>query len=196
MSVAAQDGPQPEGPHASYYRARYCDPAAGRFSSEDPIRFDGGVNFYSYVRNHPTSSFDPWGLCGDCFAQLKYRPTAPGSSMMHAYWYVQNRSGQQFTITGGPAGISLNLWKPPVPPNPQPDNVSQVWWTVGPSPDLCDAVDNMLKAVGTWPQDTIPYNWQGPNSNTAARSIGQAGGFYPPSPPGALGWNTALPVVP
>ena len=30
-----------------YYRARYYDPAAGRFLSEDPVEFQGGINFYA-----------------------------------------------------------------------------------------------------------------------------------------------------
>jgi RHS repeat-associated protein len=34
-----------------YYRARYYDPSAGRFVSEDPAGFFGGFNFYTYVEN-------------------------------------------------------------------------------------------------------------------------------------------------
>ena len=46
-----------------YYRARYYDPAAGRFLSEDPIGFDSGQNnFYDYVGNSPVLNFDPTGL--------------------------------------------------------------------------------------------------------------------------------------
>jgi RHS repeat-associated protein len=45
-----------------YYRARYYDPKEGRFLSEDPIRFWGGVNFYAYVRNRPVDRIDPLGL--------------------------------------------------------------------------------------------------------------------------------------
>jgi RHS repeat-associated protein len=45
-----------------YYRARYYDPTVGRFVSEDPTGFEGGVHFYDYVRNGPPSWADPFGL--------------------------------------------------------------------------------------------------------------------------------------
>src|SRR5258708_24127390 len=45
-----------------YYRARYYDPAAGRFTGEDPIGFDAGVNFFAYLRNIPTNWTDPFRL--------------------------------------------------------------------------------------------------------------------------------------
>jgi len=46
-----------------YNRARYYDPSAGRFLSEDPLGFlSGDVNFYAYVQNDSTSLTDPDGL--------------------------------------------------------------------------------------------------------------------------------------
>lgn len=45
----------------SYYRARYYDPGAGRFLSEDPVSFYGGMNFYRYTTNNPANSKDPSG---------------------------------------------------------------------------------------------------------------------------------------
>ena len=45
-----------------YYRARYYDPKTGRLLNEDPTRFWGGINFYSYVFNNPVSLTDPLGL--------------------------------------------------------------------------------------------------------------------------------------
>lgn len=49
-----------------YYRARYYDPAVGRFLGEDPIGFNGGTDFYSYVSNHSTDLVDPSGLLQVC----------------------------------------------------------------------------------------------------------------------------------
>jgi RHS repeat-associated protein len=45
----------------SYYRARYYDPSTGRFLTEDPVRFNGGANFYDYALNSPLNLVDPFG---------------------------------------------------------------------------------------------------------------------------------------
>jgi RHS repeat-associated protein len=45
----------------AFSRARYYDPKEGRFISEDPLRFDGGYNFYAYVDNNPIVRIDPDG---------------------------------------------------------------------------------------------------------------------------------------
>src|SRR5690349_1648584 len=45
-----------------YSRARYYDPAARRFISEDPLRFAAGdTNLYRYVGNSPANGTDPSG---------------------------------------------------------------------------------------------------------------------------------------
>src|SRR5271165_2552902 len=44
-----------------YYRARYYDQNAGRFLSEDPARFAGGIDFYAYAKNNPINFNDPYG---------------------------------------------------------------------------------------------------------------------------------------
>ncbi|MBQ8541315.1 MAG: RHS repeat-associated core domain-containing protein [Clostridia bacterium] len=44
-----------------YLRARYYDPAIGRFFSEDPIK--DGTNWYVYCSNNPIAFVDPSGEC-------------------------------------------------------------------------------------------------------------------------------------
>jgi RHS repeat-associated protein len=45
-----------------YYRARFYDPKLGRFISEDPIGFGGGINQFAYLSNGPINKTDPLGL--------------------------------------------------------------------------------------------------------------------------------------
>jgi RHS repeat-associated protein len=49
-----------------YNRARYLDPSTGRFLSEDPVRYLGGLNFYAYAQNNPPDLADPLGLSSGC----------------------------------------------------------------------------------------------------------------------------------
>lgn len=44
-----------------YYRARYMNPATGRFMNEDPLRLVAGMNYYAYVGSNPTNFIDPLG---------------------------------------------------------------------------------------------------------------------------------------
>lgn len=86
-----------------YYRARYYDPKAGRFISEDPIGFGGGVNFYGYVGGNPTGFVDPAGLFLTQTHRLITRaamkaegfPTAEGVPLSNAVADVDSREGSQ-----------------------------------------------------------------------------------------------------
>lgn len=45
------------------FGARDFDPQTGRWTTKDPIRFDGGdLNIYRYVNNDPVDLIDPEGL--------------------------------------------------------------------------------------------------------------------------------------
>jgi RHS repeat-associated protein len=54
-----------------FNRARYHDSELGRFISEDPVGFNGGVNFMSYTKNDPINSTDPSGRISVCCRQVK-----------------------------------------------------------------------------------------------------------------------------
>ncbi len=44
-----------------YYRARYYDPARGRFLQRDPLGYVDGMGLYGYVSNNPVNFVDPMG---------------------------------------------------------------------------------------------------------------------------------------
>ncbi len=54
-------GREPDETGLIYYRARYYDPAIGRFTQRDPIGLQGGMNPYAYVNNNPINLVDPKG---------------------------------------------------------------------------------------------------------------------------------------
>ena len=41
---------------------RYFDPGSGRWTTPDPIGFDGGINLYAFVQNNPLAHLDLYGL--------------------------------------------------------------------------------------------------------------------------------------
>lgn len=58
---------------------------------------------------------------------------------------------------------------------------------------FCGFVDQMLNKAREFPPLTIEYGGlNGPNSNTVARVIGEAGSFRPAKPTGACGWEAQL----
>ncbi len=58
-----EHGAQLDATGLGFMRARYFDPAAGRYNSEDPIGLAGGsLNLYQYAKNSPTIAIDPSGL--------------------------------------------------------------------------------------------------------------------------------------
>jgi RHS repeat-associated protein len=58
-----------------FMRARSYDSATGRFTSQDPLGFDGGdENLYRYGANQPTTEIDPSGL-------LSFHPTKIPSAL-------------------------------------------------------------------------------------------------------------------
>ncbi len=99
-----------------FYRARYYDPTAGRFTREDPIEFAGGINHYSYVRNSSLNLTDPSGLC----PQQKTPCDSPGKAPDPSQYaikglgvYLLETSSGTLQAGSGPltnlAGVLLNL---------------------------------------------------------------------------------------
>jgi uncharacterized protein RhaS with RHS repeats len=79
--------------NGSYYRARYYDPQNGRFISEDPIKFMGGVNFYGYVGNSPLAHIDPTGLWStEAHNQIIWNALHPCGVSNADIWQIQQGS--------------------------------------------------------------------------------------------------------
>jgi RHS repeat-associated protein len=79
-------GRENDGDGLLYYRARYYNPAWGRFASADPAGFDGGINPYIYAWDNPVNHGDASGLDPNSDPQADYRwmwggaPPPPGVS--------------------------------------------------------------------------------------------------------------------
>lgn len=61
-------GRENDGTGLYYYRARYYDPTASRFTSRDPLgfpNFDDDPTLYAYVSNNPVTYADSYGLAKD-----------------------------------------------------------------------------------------------------------------------------------
>ena len=85
-----------------YYRARYYDPDAGRFLSEDPIRYLGGDrNFYRYVWGATPNLRDPSGLLGMGLSLgaggfLGGGPGVGGSASIGSMWFLGALPGRRW----------------------------------------------------------------------------------------------------
>ena len=76
-----------------YNRARWYDPAAGRWIGQDPLGFDAGdSNLYRYVHNRPTVMTDPSGLDEVLPNPIQVWP--PETSYNYLDPWVEKRQGE------------------------------------------------------------------------------------------------------
>ncbi len=54
------------------FRARWYDPATGRWLSKDPIGLEGGLNLYVFCGDDPVNMRDPWGYRGNGSKASRY----------------------------------------------------------------------------------------------------------------------------
>jgi len=180
-----------------FNRARYRDPQVGIFLSEDPIRFGGGVNLYSYARNNPIVLTDPFGNQECNTAQWAQSPGACAGSQDPDSPY-QGPDGLWYNIA---VSSTLPLVPPdPTPPLPDADRTSP------PSPkkpgSTCDcvhdakyyAVDANVQSEYDWPRMKILLRMAGITLGTQAiehQLPGRAGRLIPALDVILWGWDTS-----
>jgi RHS repeat-associated protein len=84
-----------QNPCASYYRARYYDPQAGRFLTGDPLRFGSGADFYTYTFESPQNFVDP---SGKAIAVSKVSGEAGYTNYLTAMLYLEQSPYAQAII--------------------------------------------------------------------------------------------------
>jgi len=187
-----------------YYRARYYDPAQGRFLSEDPLGISAGPNRYAYAGDNPVNMVDPSGLITEVWCRPVHQPLAKAAGALHCFISI--------SCPGMPPTL-VSFLGPPA----SPIHIVQNWQTNGTNNDVQEArnwknihrfpvtpcspgcplehcvvnLANKLISTG-W---TLP-NYSaalGPNSNSFAnRLVLQCGGKVGGNPgqQGAAGWST------
>jgi RHS repeat-associated protein len=104
-----------------YYRARYYSSLLGRFISEDPLGFKGGMNRYAYAGDAPTMYTDPSGL-------NPKHPKHPANPCPDGQTPVQ----ADFTHgVVAQAGATIGPWAPNVSYVPSTGQVYQTAFSVG-----------------------------------------------------------------
>jgi len=95
-----------------FSRARYYDSNAGRFISEDPMRFKAGTNSYQYANNSPVLFNDPLGLKACIWV---------GNTDLFSYTTNENSSNGPWIFGGsGKMSGSRGPWSGGAPPAATP----------------------------------------------------------------------------
>src|SRR5258708_9252474 len=93
-------GRENDGTGLYFSRARYYSPRYGRFISQDPVGFNGGVNLYSYAANSPVTLRDPSGKNPACLIGGLL-----GSIGYSGYVIYQELSGRKLDYYSGWSGV-------------------------------------------------------------------------------------------
>jgi RHS repeat-associated protein len=163
-----------------YYRARYYDPSTGRFINEDPIRFEGGLDFYDYVQNNPPNLTDPSGWLSVCCRHVK------STLYIACHCFIQFSNGDTFGAYKDGGGLFLR--------NNFPDDHPVRW------PSKCHSIpggqcveDRVRKAADNLPRISGGriYGLDGTSNTPPAQALSDAGiSFTFP----ACAWGSGVPL--
>ena len=101
------------------FRARWYDPAAGRWLSKDPIGLEGGLNLYEAFGNNPVCFGDPLGetvyysSLGGTHAELMYTDSQSSTGYDLFNFYGQQDAhwpGKEYTVTDNIQEVINAFW--------------------------------------------------------------------------------------
>jgi RHS repeat-associated protein len=190
----------------SYYRARYYDPAGGRFISEDPIHRFSEKSAYPYVSNNPLVLVDPTGLVATLYCEKI--PSTRGGSFFnnlilaivgpyHCYLYVSCHGSGHYLELYGPGPDDPQHGRPhsdqPFSPERAKNSIEYPLNSPG-GMKCCEFEDRLVQSFNQQAGNIPEYNGLGPNSNTFIYNvISGAGGSVPVPPDNAPGWGWTPP---
>jgi RHS repeat-associated protein len=178
-----------------YFRARYYAPVAGRFLSEDPMRFNASINFYAYVDDDPVNWMDPAGLDKVEVCCRPLRKAQPFLRLWH-HCYIQITDSNGHIDTWGILPDKKGVQRP------VKNDVKNKGGKCLNAPGEQCAIDKLRKGLdddfdsGTYPSCGSNYhNWwwrfAGYNSNTYVYNMISNYGLTPPPEPRSPGYNPA-----
>ena len=73
-------------------RARYYNPTTQTFITPDPIRFEGGMNWYAYAGGNPMSNIDASGFCPSSISYNSYSSAGFFTKLVNTIQFNQSTS--------------------------------------------------------------------------------------------------------